>query len=242
MNEHEPRMLALGWAPYLGKEDNLQRVMLLGREPRVMVEVAPAVMAMDQALIDGGYENPCDWIGSYNYRAIGGTHIWSTHAYGTAIDLDYGGDTDGDGDPVIDKNPHLHRPVQPEDFGVNCQILEPQVRAVEAIQNVFGEPMWYWLGWSNGDTMHFQINVRPERTAVDWSTVGGPMPSFAQWVEGWVEGQAEDPAHFRRYLTDLKTNGQFNGDVETWVALLDDPTNPEWSGFYSRTELAVWAK
>lgn len=75
---------------------------------------------------------------------------------------------------------------------------------------------------------------------LDVSRLEEPM-SFANWVAGWVEGQAEDPDHFRRYLTELKANGRFNGNVDYYVNLLNNPTHPEWPGWYSRTELAVWA-
>ncbi len=72
----------------------------------------------------------------------------------------------------------------------------------------------------------------------------GPEASMAvweDWVAGWVEGQAEDPAHFHRYLTELKANDAFNGNVDVWVAKLSNPRDPEWLGFYSRTDIAVWA-
>jgi len=177
MARHESSMLALGWAPFLGYESGLVSDEVLGRYPvRVQAQLVDPTRAFDETLRLAGYEDPCDYIGSYMYRTIGGKgRVWSTHAYGTAIDHDYGGDTDGDGDPTIDKNPHIHRPILPGDpgFGVEWQILEHQVRAVEAIRNTYGEQVWRWLGWSIGDTMHWQTMVRPERTEVDWTTVKG---------------------------------------------------------------------
>ena len=170
---HEPRMAALGWIPYLGQSDSLVSKRILGRYPVKIQEIAEdALDAFEQALIETGYENPCDWTGSYNKRIIKGSspEMWSTHAYGTAIDLDYGGGVD---EPFIDRNPYIRRRIQLEDFGVECQILEHQVRAVEQIKNLDGRKMWRWLGWSIGDTMHFQLDVSPNQTQVDWSTVPG---------------------------------------------------------------------
>ena len=172
------------WEPYLGKTDTLQSVWLLGRYPiKVQDFWVPAVEAMEKTLIAMGYENPCDYTGSYMKRPIAGTDIWSWHSYGGAIDLDYGGDTDGDGDPTIDKNPHIHRRIHPGDpgFGVEWQILEPQVNAIEAIRTNSGGQVWHWLGWNIGDTMHFeprctpddaktgerQLGTDPDRTAVE---------------------------------------------------------------------------
>jgi hypothetical protein len=151
---------------------------MLGRRwVKVQDILEDATVAMEQALINTGYENPCDYIGSYMQRPIAGTGYWSTHSYGIAIDLDYGGDTDGDGDPTIDSNPHVHRKIEQGDpgFGVEWQILEHQVRAIEAIKNHDGDRLWRWLGWSIGDTMHFQIDVAPQFVQVDWSTVAQPQ-------------------------------------------------------------------
>jgi hypothetical protein len=73
------------------------------------------------------------------------------------------------------------------------------------------------------------------------------MPSFAQWVEGWVEGLAEDPVKSRQEFERLYDAGILQGadrdtTVDYWVGLLNDPTNPEWPGFYARTELSVWGR
>jgi hypothetical protein len=163
--QHLPSVIALDWEPYLGKTDTLVSLHLLGRYPiKVQDFWQPAVEAMEQTLVANGYENPTDYIGSYMKRPISGTDLWSWHSYGGAIDLDYGGDTDGDGDPTIDKNPHIHRPIASEDsgFGVQWQILEHQVRAVEAIRTNNDKKVWRWLGWSIGDTMHFEPACKPD--------------------------------------------------------------------------------
>ena len=169
-----PTFENLGWE-LQPSDAELARLTILGRYPiRVRPELVEAVNAMHEVLIATEYENPCDYIGSWHYRAIAGTDgLASGHAYAVCIDLDYGGDTDGDGDPTIDKNPHLHRRIVPGDpgFGVEWQILEHQVRAIEAIRNIDGERIWRWLGWAIADTMHFEARVGPNDCIVDWDTV-----------------------------------------------------------------------
>lgn len=199
------QVIELGWSPYLGKTDSLVKVTLLGRYPvKVQDFWVPAVEAMERALIDTGYENPCDWIGSYAKRPIAGTDVWSFHSYGGAIDLDYGGDNpDSPDHPLIDKNPHIHRRITEGDpgFGVEWQILEHQVRAIEAIRTVNGAPVWRWLGWAIGDSMHFEPACSPADIATGIAS-GGPycVPDWYDSEEYWEpyvntiwKGGAPDP-------------------------------------------------
>lgn len=255
-------MEALGW-PICPNDIHLHRHWLHGRYPiKLQPELDDAFHAFQFVLTNTGYEDPMDFTGSWHYRAIAGYDgLASTHAYACAIDLDYGGDTDGDGDPTIDKNPHLHRRIYPDDpaFGVECQILEHQVRLIEGIKNIHGEQMWLWLGWRIGDTMHFQIDVARDRTEVDWSTVFDPPPPgpgdemFAEFVEGWVEGLAEDKTKTEQEFTRLNTypmdDGGYilepannPGTVAYWVGMLDRPGDPAWLGFYARTQLSTWGR
>jgi len=171
-------VLALEWDEYYADDSNLVSLTLLGRYPvKVQDFWVPAVEAMEHQLVATGYENPCDWNGSYMVRTIFGSVYASWHSYGGAIDLDYGGDVDGDGDPTIDKNPHLHDPIFPGDprFGVEFQLLEHQVHAIEAIRTVNGKRVWRWLGWAIGDTMHFEPACSPAdiATGVDPSSLIG---------------------------------------------------------------------
>jgi len=164
--KHLSSVTRLKWEPYLGKTDTLVSMRLLGRYPvKVQDFWVPAVEAMEQALIATGYENPCDYIGSYLKRPIAGTDYWSWHSYGGAVDLDYGGDNpDSPDHPGVDKNPHLHRRIPWGDpgFGVEFQLTEPQVKAVLAIRTNNDKPVWRWLGTSIGDTMHFEPACTPD--------------------------------------------------------------------------------
>lgn len=177
----------LGWASYLGKTDTLISMTLLGRTPvKVQDFWQPAVEAMEQALVDTGYENPCDYIGSYKKREIAGTDFWSWHSYGAAIDLDYGGNNPESPDhPGIDRNPHLHEAVAPG-FGTDTrfQITEAQVNAVESITTGNGNPVWRWLGWSIGDTMHFEPACTPDdaRTGITYNPDGETEMTLDRWV------------------------------------------------------------
>lgn len=159
------------WSNYLHSWNTLERVEILGRYPVYIQPPAyEAARAFNQALIATGYENPTDYIGSWADRRIAGSNTWSLHAYGIAIDLDYGYLHP---DRTPDKNPHVHHPIgrNSPGWGRDWQINQEQVDAVEAIRNTEGERVWRWLGWSIGDTMHFQIDVPPHRTTIAWSTV-----------------------------------------------------------------------
>lgn len=185
MTEHMSSVVALGWLPYFDQPTKMKQVTILGRKPYLADVLFDAATGISIALDTLDYENPCDWTGGFNPRPIAGTDLWSKHSYGMAVDLDYGGfNPESPEHPGVDKNPHIHRRIYPGDpgFGVQWQILEHQVRAVEAIKNKKGQKIWRWLGWSIGDTMHFEAMVRPEDCQVDWSTVKGAddMPSYAE--------------------------------------------------------------
>lgn len=159
---HQNKYVALGWADLIPNPpaDDIVALRILGRFPvKVHVAARDATLALEAALRATGYEYPTDYIGSLSVRAIAGTSTWSAHAYPLAIDLDYGGDNPESPDhPGIDKNPHLHEPI-PRGFvsDPRFQITEAQVNAVEAIRTNSGARVWRWLGWSIGDTMHFEI-------------------------------------------------------------------------------------
>lgn len=59
---------------------------------------------------------------------------------------------------------------------------------------------------------------------------------FNDWVEGWVKGLDEE--HVRK----LHTSGIISGDVNYWIALLDEPGNEAWRYFYTRAQASTWAK
>ncbi len=208
---HPSTVTKYGWQSWLGHRGHMVLVPVLGRAYVVVAEpLKEGTEAMNTVLIATGYENPCDWIGSYNKRPIKGTDVWSTHSYGIALDIDYGGDNpDSPDHPGIDKNPHTYRAVTMNDsrWGVKWQITRDQVLAVEAIRTNNGKTVWKWLGWSIGDTMHFQVNCSEAdlATGIDPQSVvqGGEVSALGValghefWEtlvnEGLISG---DPAYY----------------------------------------------
>lgn len=211
-------MKRLGWVPYIGHELGLVSIRMLGRYPvRVQGFWVPAVEAAERALIVTGYEHPCDWIGSYALRNVADTPYWSWHATGGAFDLDYGGNVPGStvSPPAIDKNPHLHRPIRRGDraFGRECQILEHQVDAVEAIRTVSGATVWRWLGWSIGDTMHFEPACTPADIA-SGIIEEGEEDMYEQWAVDLFRSFSA------AQLVEMKRQGRYAGDPEYWIRML----------------------
>lgn len=86
------------------------------------------------------------------------------------------------------------------------------------------------------------------RNGILGSTFGPPFDPeleggsvmFNEWCVGLVEAWAEDPQRFRDTLEKMQANDQFGGDIDYWVNLLLDATNPEWPGFVGRTWMASW--
>lgn len=149
--------------------------------------------AAQQALIFTGYtEVKSIWVPRKCPTGIGGRTCQSDgtscslHNYGVAFDLD----------PFGYGNPHFYADygeysrVLGRKWDINdCKLTIPQVRAVESIKNLQGEVMFRWLGWFNGDTMHFEGQVPPSRTQVDWGTVPGGLEG-QMFVSRGDEGDA----------------------------------------------------
>lgn len=126
---------------------------------------ADAILALEMALRATGYTPKSAW--AYNFRGISGAKCTclqygncSLHSNGISIDID----------PVI--NPYISTST----FRWSDTAFTPaQIAAVERIKNTKGEQLWSWGGrWNTvKDYMHFEANVDPGSTAVDWSTVPG---------------------------------------------------------------------
>ena len=232
---HHPNMFKNGWAEFLGKRDTTVSITMLGRRGVELQGILKeAARAAESALKSTDYEDPCDFIGSFNPRPVRGKDLWSEHAYGAAFDLDFGGDNPASPDhPLIDRNPDLGHGhglnAGDPRFGVVCQILEHQVRAVEAIRTNNGAQVWGWLGWwPRGDTMHFRAVCRPDdlETGIDPNTVaqGGAFMEFAIAVL-----KRQDDAFWPELQ---RKTGQPQGDAMFWApsGTKDGAkaTDPEW--------------
>ena len=126
---------------------------------------AQAIVALEAAHRAGGYTPRSAW--SYNFRGIAGAPCTcsnfgrcSLHGQGIAIDID----------------PRLNPFIRTNIFNWSVTAYTPeQVALIEGILNVDGDPLWFWGGrWSSiKDYMHWEANVDPASTEVDWSTVPG---------------------------------------------------------------------
>lgn len=140
---------------------------------RVAIPFFQPMAALGQTLVATGYDADSIWIPRPCPTGISGRPCeadgdWcSLHNYCIAVDID----------PFRLGNPHHYAPFGDGwDFD-DCKITREQVEAVEAIRNIHGEQVHRWLGWSLGDTMHFDAQVPPDRCDIDWTTVpeGGPI-------------------------------------------------------------------
>ena len=138
---------------------------------------APAIVALESALQAGDYTPKSAW--AYNFRGIGGATCTcsnfgrcSLHGNGIAIDID----------------PRLNPFIKTSTFRWSDTAFTPeQIAFVEGMLNTKGERFWFWAGrWSSvKDYMHFETNVDPGSTDVDWTTVPGetdPIPTPGEEV------------------------------------------------------------
>lgn len=163
------------WSSYRCLSSSQRKpIELFGRNAGVVA--APAydgMLALEAALVATGYRDVKSvWIPRECPTGISGKTCQadgtscSLHNYGIAVDID----------PFGYGNPHFFKKFGDGwDFD-DCKLTEDQVLAVEDIENKWGEQYFRWLGWPIGDTMHFELQVPPDRTEVNWlSTPGGAM-------------------------------------------------------------------
>ena len=195
------------WSDYRCDRGNLAELNLNGRYPvRVAHQTVEAWQALERAIMRVGYRTPMGPTGSYTCRTIGGSTVMSLHAYGIAVDWDYG------------ENPHLREPI-PRGFGLDprFRLTEAHIDAVEAIVNSNGDPIFKWLGWSIGDTMHFEIDQPPHLCQPATIPEGSDMPTeqWHQLIDALFAGRPDE----------------FEGDPNYWKNL--DPTSDEWAYFWA---------
>ncbi len=199
------------WREYLCIADHPDRrsITILGRNagfcPPEMVE---PFQALSRALVSTGYKDAFDvWVPRKCQIGIKGKRCkpdgtdCSLHNYGVAVDIDPPTPANkvvrnGTANPVYWQEGHW-------EFG-DIKLTQIQVQAVLAIQTVGGQQLFKWLGDSRiNDTMHFEVQVPPKSTAVDWGTVAGGRPGslvpvMREMVSGTV-GEEEDDMW--QYLT-----------------------------------------
>ncbi len=190
------------WHLYRCSPGVLREEGLMGRLVYEQEILHDAVSAFEQGHLGSGY-NPIEgaWTGSRRWcpNGIAGATCeadgsgCSIHNYVAAYDVEY------------QYNKYIRAKVTPEDFDEEwmqwvCRYQLAQVRAIEGIKNTHGEQMWKWLGWAIGDFMHWQINVPPERTEVDWNTVPGKRVELDEGVPMKIGDSGNAVAYYKRAL------------------------------------------
>jgi hypothetical protein len=197
------------WRKYLciGDHPDRRSITILGRNagfcPPEMVE---PFQALSQALVSTGYKNPFDvWVSRKCPNGIkkkkckpDGTNC-SLHNYGVAVDIDPPDPPEkpvrnGSANPVYWEEGHWK-------FG-DIKLIQVQVEAVEAIRTAGGQRLFQWLGDSRiNDTMHFEVQVPPDDTTVNWDTVTGGRPGgLLRVMAGTVKAEEEEDDMWQ-YLT-----------------------------------------
>ena len=202
------------------------RLTVLGRNAGYCADAAhEGFTALDRTLEAGGYGPAATaWVPRNCPTGIGGRTCQtdgtncSLHNYGIAIDID----PFGLGNPYFRDSRGRGIPFSAGRWTfADTKITRAQVEAVEAIRNTHGEQYFRWLGWAIGDTMHFELQVAPSRTDVDWDTVpegdpemtlkrgdkGNAVRYYQEAILGW------DPDA----LPGFGADGDFGGETETDV-------------------------
>ena len=151
--------------------------------------------------------------------AADGTNC-SLHNYGVAFDID----------PFGYGNPHFYVAYGQKPAGWSrgwdfrdIKLTRAQVEAVEAIKNTNGEQMFRWLGWLNGDTMHFEGQVPPSRCLVDWNTVLGFNNEEEYMIAKWLTEE-----QWRRlYRAKVAKSSSEDALVQYWVTQANQRTDQE---------------
>ncbi len=161
---------------------------------------APSVVALELGLHAGGYQPRSAW--AYNFRGISGARCTcsdfgrcSLHGNGIAIDID----------------PRLNPFIRTSTFRwSDTAFTSATIKLIEGMLNTKGEELWFWGGrWKSiKDYMHFEANVDPGSTDVDWTTVPG-------------ETRGEDDMNYRKIidligsdkLEELRVAGRWLGET-----------------------------
>lgn len=186
------------WADHCGFGGDYVDISFMGRRtiggvPNVSVD---GYRAMEMALNATGYQAKSVW--AYNFRKITGTSKPCTCA-------ELGGCSGHGIFGAVDIDPRQNPYLRTRTFRWSDTKFTPaQIAAVEAIRNTRGEQWWFWgARWNTiKDYMHFEPNIDPRSTAVDWSTVPGtPVIGEEEMLYGLDIGKTGDdslpdqPAH-----------------------------------------------
>lgn len=136
------------WGGRCAARDELRVVEVGASRVHVRAEAALAVAHLLLRLRRGGVPLTRDDTGAFNCRRIAGSALWSLHGLGTAVDVAWSSNPNGQ---------------------IAKTSMTPEaVRLVQQLQLPGSTvPLWAWGGhWSNPDPMHWQLNARP--TELGW--------------------------------------------------------------------------
>ncbi len=169
-----------------------------------------AIIALEMAMRAGGYGVPkSTW--AYNFRGIGGAPCSCSNFGSCSL---HG----GQGAIDIDPNENPYKATSTFRWS-DTKFTEPQIKLIEGIRNTKGEQLWFWGGRWNSikDYMHFEPNVDPGSTAVDWSTVpdgdemrltrGSEGRAVAEWQKIMAEAFGQDNGAWDPYEEPVGTVG-----------------------------------
>ena len=203
------------WPDYRCGHSSNRLITMFGRNAgEVAGPMYEPMKAQESALVATGYRNVSSiWIPRNCPTGIGGRTCQtdgrncSLHNYRVADDLD----PFGHGNPYFRDSNGRGIPFSAGrwDFS-DTKITRPQVDAVEGILNTQGLPLFRWLGWLIGDTMHFEGQRPPTQCRVDWATVpgGGELGDGMFVVRGDKGPQVE---YWQRRLVRLGEDITFSG-------------------------------
>ncbi len=146
---------------------------------------APAIVALEMALRAGSYTPRSAW--AYNFRGIAGA---------TCTCSNFGRCSLHGGQGAIDIDPRLNPFIRTSTFRWRDTAFTPeQIAFIEGMLNTKGEQLWFWGGRWNSikDYMHWEPNVDPGSTDVDWSTVPGEI-GVDMWLHGLDIGIKDEPS------------------------------------------------
>lgn len=217
------------WAPYrcLNHHPELQiPITLFGRNTGYCARPAHTpFLALEQTIEAHGYHNVSSvWIPRNCPAGIGGRICQpdgsgcTLHNYCVAVDIDpFGHGNDYFRDTAGRSIPYAAGRWDFDDI----KLTRSQVEAAERILNTVGEQMFRWLGWPIGDTMHFEFQVPPSRTQIDWDTVpegevdmalkNGDKGNAVRWYQKAILGW--NPAA----LPEWGADSDFGDETEEWV-------------------------
>jgi len=222
---------------------------MFGRTP-IYAQETTWIRALEQAHYGAGYiPTPGGFIGSKRNcpRGIGGKPCQSSgsdcslHNYGLAWDVEY------------NYNPHFKRRLTEqalwELYDEGKTKYNPDIVAIILlVKTTKGNQAFHWLGYSIGDTMHWQWNTGPDDREIDWTTVpntneegmlrnGSSGINVAKWQNYLNRWDSEHANTFQPLVED----GEFGDKTEQMTRAFQTWTHIEETGMVGYMDTGTMA-